>query len=68
MIRIGQVFRMAFAILFGALWILIKNKFRLLKEKNKNRGSGNEVSPEEANTENVTEENIQEEERMDSNG
>ena len=67
-IRIGQVFRMAFAILFGALWILIKNKFRLLKEKNKNRGSGNEVSPEEANTENVTEENIQEEERMDSNG
>ena len=71
-IRIGQVFRMAFAILFGALWILIKNKFRLLKEKNKNRGSGNEVSPEgqpeEAYTENVTEENIQEEERMDSNG
>ena len=71
-IRIGQVFRMAFAILFGALWILIKNKFRLLKEKRKNRGSGNEASPqgqpEEANTENESEENIQEEERMDSNG
>ena len=72
MIRIGQVFRMAFAILFGALWILIKNKFRLLKEKRKNGGSGNEASPEgqpeEANTENESEENIQEEERMDSNG
>ena len=71
-IRIGQVFRMAFAILFGALWILIKNKFRLLKDKRKNRGSGNEASPEgqpeEANTENESEENIQEEERMDSNG
>ena len=71
-IRIGQVFRMVFAILFGALWILIKNKFRLLKEKRKNRGSGNEASPEgqpeEANTENETEENIQQEERMDSNG
>ena len=54
---------MAFAILFGALWILIKNKFRLLKEKRKNGGRGNEASPEgqpeEANTENESEENIQ---------
>ena len=70
-IRIGQVFRMVFAILFGALWILIKNKFRLLKEKIKNRGSGDETFPEgqpEEITEEKTEENIQQEERMDSNG
>lgn len=32
-IRIGQIFRMAFAVLFGALRILIKNKFRLMTEK-----------------------------------
>ena len=71
-IRIGQVFRMAFAVLFGALWILIKNKFRLLKEKIKNRGSGDTDSPgkpsEVEPTETKIEENIQQEERMDANG
>jgi len=79
-IRIGQVFRMAFAILFGALGILIKNKFRLLKEKIRNRKNGTEAAPEEPAeeaaeeiveetvTEIKKEENIQQEERMDSNG
>ena len=71
-IRVGQVFRMAFAILFGALWILIKNKVRLLKERIKNRGSKDDAAPEESAEATVAEtntiENIQQEERMDSNG
>ena len=59
-IRIGQVFRMVFAIIFGVLWILIKNKFRLLKEKIKNRGNKDAGSPGEQPEETVTEEKIEE--------
>jgi len=32
-IRLGQIFRVVFSILFGAAWILIKNKLRLRREK-----------------------------------
>lgn len=71
-IRIGQIFHMVFAILFGALGILIKNKFRLLKEKIKNRGKKEpaplEAGPDEISTETEKEQNIQQEERTDSNG
>lgn len=76
-IRPGQVLRMVFAIAFGALWILIKNKTRLLTERIKNRKNGKTNSGEAGPTaeaggvidieENKTE-NIQAEERMDSNG
>ena len=71
-IRIGQVFRMAFAILFGALWILIKNKLRLRKERRINRETGDGPALGEQADENFAEgnheEKIQQEERMDSNG
>lgn len=70
-LRIGQVFRMAFAIAFGALGILIKNKFRLLKEKIKNRGNPEQAPAENdpvINIEIEKDQNKQEEERMDSNG
>lgn len=73
-IRIGQIFRMAFAILFGALGILIKNKIRLTREKIKARKEAKteEKSLPEAETaqnNNIeNKENIQEDERMDSNG
>lgn len=73
-IRIGQVFRMIFAIAFGALGILIRNKFRLMREKRrkggKNAGSPSETA--EAQEELILgsnkEQNIQQEERMESNG
>ncbi len=75
-IRPGQVLRMVFAIAFGALGILIKNKVRLLRERIRNRKTGNgeeaALPPENsqnsgAAAENNTE-NIQAEERMDTNG
>ncbi len=75
-IRLGQVFRMAFAILFGALGILIKNKFRLTVEKFKRRKEEKaerkllpaEGETQETDTKDNTEQNIQENERTDSNG
>lgn len=74
-IRIGQVMRVAFALLFGALWILIKNQVRLKVEKFKNRKNPDsleksnepETSGEIINTE-TNKENIQDNERNDSNG
>lgn len=67
-IRIGQVFRMGFAIAFGVLGILLKNKLRLLREKRLRKRNGEDLPTE--NPDNVvnTEQNIQQEERMDSNG
>ena len=75
-IRIGQVFRMIFALAFGVLGILLKNKFRLFKEKIRRKRCGEDIpadSGENAQAENTvneinTEQNIQQEERMDSNG
>lgn len=63
-IRIGSIFGLAFGLGFSALGILIKNKFRFLREKRqaKKNGSANDdpvVTIEIENTE-----NIQEEERM----
>jgi len=63
-IRIGQLLNVAFTILFGALWILLKNKIRLRHEKKR---ADKENS--EAETSNViTEDNTRTEERTDSNG
>lgn len=74
-IRIGQVFRMAFAVLFGILGILIKNKFRLLREgiaakreARRERRQAAAEGREEENTENTETENIQDDERKVSNG
>lgn len=67
-IRIGQIFGAIFAIAFGALGILIKNKLRLAKEK---RLKAKETAAENKQAEKTKEKeqkNIQEEERMDSNG
>lgn len=68
-IRIGQIFGVVFTILFGALGIFIKHKFRKFKEKRANKKAG---SPENAdaaaeNKEEITK-TIQAEERTDSNG
>ena len=70
-IRIGQVFRMFFALAFGVLGILLKNKLRLFREKLRRKRSGEELPDEKGKTadnEINTEQNIQQEERMDSNG
>ena len=68
-IRIGQIFGVVFTILFGALGIFIKHKFRKFKEKRANKKAG---IPENADAaaENKEEnfKNIQAEERTDSNG
>lgn len=68
-IRIGQIFGVVFTILFGALGIFIKHKFRKFKEKRANKKAG---IPENADAaaENMEEEtkNIQAVERTDSNG
>ena len=67
-IRIGQVFRMGFALAFGVLGILLKNKLRLFKEKIRRKRSGEQVPDDTCDNEINTEQNIQQEERMDSNG
>ena len=68
-IRIGQIFGVVFTILFGALGIIIKHKFRKFKEKRANKKAGipdNEGTAAE-NKEEITK-TIQAEERTDSNG
>ena len=70
-LRIGAIFALAFGVVFAALGILIKNKFRLFKEKLRNRGKKAEQTPADVQpdttTEN-TENNIQAQERKDKNG
>ena len=68
-IRIGQIFGVLFTILFGALGILIKHKFRKFKEKRANKKDGIPENGEAAadNREEISK-NIQPEERTDSNG
>ena len=68
-IRIGQIFGVVFTILFGALGILIKHKFRKFREKRANKKAGipdNEGTAAE-NKEEITK-TIQAVERTDSNG
>ena len=68
-IRIGQIFGVVFTILFGALGIIIRHKFRKFKEKRANKKAGipdNEGTAAE-NKEEITK-TIQAEERTDSNG
>ncbi len=72
-IRIGAIFRMVFTIIFGALWILIKNKLRLLVEKlrkKKTAGAEGQAEQQGVNCENTVNntENIKAEERIESNG
>ena len=62
---------MLFALAFGVLGILLKNKLRLFREKLRRKRSGEELHDEKGKTadnEINTEQNIQQEERMDSNG
>ena len=68
-IRIGQILGVLFTILFGALGILIKHKFRKFKEKRANKKAGIPENGEAAadNREEISK-NIQPEERTDSNG
>ena len=68
-IRIGQIFGVLFTLLFGALGILIKHKFRKFKEKRANKKAGIPENGEAAadNREEISK-NIQPEERTDSNG
>ena len=68
-IRIGQIFGVVFTILFGALGILIKHKFRKFKEKRANKKAGipNNEGTAAENKEEITK-TIQAEERTDSNG
>ena len=68
-IRIGQIFGVVFTILFGALGIIIKHKFRKFKEKRADKKAGipdNEGTAAE-NKEEITK-TIQAVERTDSNG
>lgn len=68
-IRLAQVFHMLFAIAFGVLGVIIKNRFRVLGEKIKNRGKNKEVENDEViQIEDKTTDNIKAEERKDSNG
>lgn len=68
-IRIGQIFGVVFTILFGALGILIKHKFRKFKEKRANKKAGipDNGGTAAENKEEITK-TIQAEERTDSNG
>lgn len=68
-IRIGQIFGVVFTILFGALGIFIKHKFRKFKEKRANKKAGIPENADAAaeNMEDKTK-NIQAVERKDSNG
>ncbi len=56
-IRIGAIFRMVFTIIFGALWILIKNKVRLLIEKLRNKKQAKEQPVAEESVNPVNNEN-----------
>lgn len=68
-IRIGSIFGLAFGLAFSALGILIKNKFRLMREKRLAKKNGEPIEDTVTITiENTNNENIQDEERMDSNG
>ena len=68
-IRIGQIFAVINTIVFGALGILIKNRWRLFRERRRNRKNGAEpeAAPEqtEENNKNINTENSQAEERND---
>ena len=68
-IRIGQIFGVVFTILFGALGILIKHKFRKFKEKRANKKAGipDKEGTAAENKEEITK-TIQAVERTDSNG
>lgn len=73
-LRLGQVVRAAFAVAFGALGIIIKNKLRLASEKRRERKEAKQA-PDAAATaegdpgiEEIKEQNIQSEERKDDNG
>lgn len=61
-IRIGQVFRVAFALLFGAIGILIKNRIRLRRERKAAAAEKTAELPE--NQEEIIKDNTQENERM----
>ena len=67
-IRIGQVLGVGLGIGFGALWILLKNKIRLKKERRELKKAG--LLEEDCLTtkENKETNNIQAEERMEANG
>lgn len=68
-IRIGAIFRMVFAILFGALGILIKNKIRLAIEKKRAaRAAKNEKTTEDSEENEITDDCVQQDERMNENG
>ena len=68
-IRLAQVVHMVFAVAFGALGILIKNKIRLSKEKRQNKKNPSVNNDEVINIENAPkEEKIQAEERNDLHG
>lgn len=70
-LRIGAIFALAFGVVFAALGILIKNKFRLFKEKLRNRGKKAEQTPADVQPDTLTENtenNIQAQERKDKNG
>ena len=67
-IRIGQIFAVSNTILFGAAWILLKNKLRLKKEKRQQKKSGITEEPEQDTVTEETKENIQSEERTNNNG
>lgn len=71
-IRIGQIFAVLNTILFGALGIVIKNRWRVFTTRIKNRKNVNNVEAEEAaetvidiNTEEIKNTNTQAEERKD---
>ena len=79
-IRLAQVMHMLFAIAFGALGVLIRNKRRLRREKKQGIVSDgievdvalekdtDEAETSQINKDNNTEQNTQAEERTDSNG
>ena len=79
-IRLAQVMHMLFAIAFGALGVLIRNKRRLRREKKQGIASDgievdvaldkdtDETETSHINKDNNTEQNTQAEERTDSNG
>ena len=67
-IRIGQILGVGLGLGFGALWILLKNKIRLKKERRELKKAG--LLEEDGQTTEKGKEtnNIQAEERMEANG
>jgi len=67
-IRIGQILGVGLGLGFGALWILLKNKIRLKKERRELKKAG--LLEEDGQTTEKDKEtnNIQAEERMEANG